>query len=153
MGAEQGGTHHIPSSDFIAGDSLELRRSNQAEWGQMATEVPGQNARNITQEVPMYTQGAFQSLLRSWTLNYRDSLLKVTFWREVGQLSQHLILDSVVCSSGRNVEEPDSSPTVGQAGVNLEHLNYLPFMLFITYGAQLSRQLLSNFPKTNGTAV
>lgn len=91
IGAEQGGTHHIPSSDFIAGDSLELRRSNQAEWGQMATEAPSQNARNITQEVPMYTQGAFQSLLRSWTLNYRDSLLKVTFWREVGQLSQHLI--------------------------------------------------------------
>lgn len=29
MWAEQGGTHHIPSSDFIAGDSLELRRSNQ----------------------------------------------------------------------------------------------------------------------------
>lgn len=81
MLAEQGGTHHTPSSDFIAGDSLELRKSNPAEWGQMATEVPGQNARNITQEVPMYTQGAFQSLLRSWTLNYKDSLLKVTFWR------------------------------------------------------------------------
>lgn len=89
--AEQGGTHHIPSSDFIAGDSLELGRSNPAEWGQMVTEAPGHNARNITQEVPMYTQGAFQSLLRSWTLNYRDSLLKVTFWREVGQLSHHLI--------------------------------------------------------------
>lgn len=89
MEAEQGGTYHTPSLDLTAGDSLELRGCNPAEWDRCQQKCLVVMPRNITQEVPMYTQGAFQSLFRSWILNHRDSLpVEAIFWREAGQLSR-----------------------------------------------------------------
>lgn len=75
--AWQSGTHYIPSLDVIAGDSLELRESNPAEWRQMATAVSGCNAQKYHTGTPQCIhRERSKSLFGSWILNQRDSLVR-----------------------------------------------------------------------------
>lgn len=153
MGGSGGGPPH-PHFGFYCRRQPGAQGSQPSRTRTDGTAAPVRNAQKYHTGSPHCTHREHsKGLFVCWMLNHRDSLLKEALWREAGPLSGQAVVSPDPQVSYGMLSRMKSGRTahlgLGQAGMHLEHLNFL-------LGHSCTEHswiLLVNFPRKNGTTV